>query len=155
MSTERQDPLTTFCFRVTLETVPGLVNKQAFFKSVTGLQSEAEVVDYGEGGMNGTTHRLVGRSKWPNLVLKRGFCKGTSGQALMKWRFAWLDDAAGTPLKRISGVIEQLDSKLNAVCTWKFTGGWPCKWVGPEFDASKQELAIETLEIAHEGLTVG
>lgn len=155
MSNERNDPLTTFCFRVVLDASVGVDKAQAFFKSVTGLQSEAEVVDYGEGGMNGTTHRLVGRSKWPNLVLKRGFCKGAAGQALMKWRFAWLNDAPGAVLNRISGSIEQLDSQLNKVCTWKFSGGWPCKWVGPEFDASKQELAIETLEIAHEGLEIG
>ena len=155
MSNERNDPLTTFCFRVVLDKAPGLDQAQAFFKSVTGLQSEAEVVDYGEGGLNGTTHRLVGRSKWPNLVLKRGFCKGTSGQALMKWRFSWLNDAAGVELKRISGSIQQLDSQLKLVCEWKFSRAWPCKWVGPEYDASKQELAIETLEIAHAGLEIG
>jgi len=54
---------------------------------------------------------------------------------------------------RIDGTITQLDGSLKARATWTFTRGWPCKWEISEFDASKSELAIETLEIAHEGLT--
>jgi len=54
---------------------------------------------------------------------------------------------------RHSGKITQLDSALNPVCSWSFTGGFPVKWEISEFDASKNEVAIETLEIAHNGLT--
>jgi phage tail-like protein len=122
-----------------------------FFKSVGGLKYEAEVVDFKEGGRNITTRRLVGPSKHPNLVLKKGFT-GPPLVHLLEWRRMWLIDDASTPLIRVSGIITQLNSKLEPVCGWKFHRGWPCKWEGPDYDASKAELAIETLEIAHEGL---
>ncbi len=54
---------------------------------------------------------------------------------------------------RVSGTITQLDTALKPVCKWEWEAGWPCKWEMGELDASKNELSIETLEIAHEGLT--
>ena len=71
---------------------------------------------------------------------------------LAKWRMDWLADDPRTPLKRMSGKIIQLASQMKPVCAWKFLDGWPCKWEGPDFDAAKTELAVETLEIAHSGL---
>jgi len=148
--TVRYDPLTTFCF--TLE-IDGLFRpKEAFFKSVSGLKSETEVVPYREGGLNGHTHQLVGATKWPNLVLKRGFVMGSP--QLIRWRKKWTKPSHGgdEALKRLRGKITQLNSQMEPVCHWRFLDGWPCKWEGPDFDASKSELAIETIEIAHSGL---
>lgn len=144
-SSQRRDPFPVYCFRVKIET-PKLQGVTAFFKSVSGLKSETEVVDFQEGGLNDRTHRLVGTTKWPNLVLKQGFSKGFE---LVQWREDWL---LGRNRDRCSGTISQLDTQLNAVCEWSFEGGWPCKWELSEFDASKSELGIETLEIAHNGL---
>lgn len=151
--TVRYDPLTTFCF--TLE-IDGLFRpKEAFFKSVSGLKSETEVVPYREGGLNGHTHQLVGATKWPNLVLKRGFVMSPPHSwKLIHWRNTWTapGEAGREPLKRLRGKITQLDSRMEPVCHWVFLDGWPCKWEGPDYDASKSELAIETIEIAHSGL---
>ena len=145
---KRYDPLTSFCFSLEIK---GVVNEsEAFFKSVTGLKNESEVVPYREGGLNAHTHQLVGGTKWPNLVLKRGFIAGPF--KLVQWRQQWLADDHRKPLKRLSGKIIQLDSQMQPVCVWRFHDGWPCKWEGPEFDAAKTELAVETLEIAHSGL---
>jgi len=119
-------------------------------KSVSGLKGEIEVTDYKEGGRNGATHRLVGPAKWPNIVLSRGFTAPST--PLVDWFNSWLDDAPGTKLERANGRIEALNSKLEKVCSWRFVRAWPCKWEGPDFAADKQELAIEKLEIAHEGL---
>ena len=59
-------------------------------------------------------------------------------------------------MNRVDGTIIQLDTTgLKPMATWNFVRGWPCKWEISEFDASKSELAIETLEIAHEGLRFG
>ncbi|HUH02721.1 MAG TPA: phage tail protein [Kofleriaceae bacterium] len=146
----RNDPLTTFCFRVKFEGGP-MSGSDLFFKSVGGLKYESEVVEYKEGGRNVTARRLVGPGKYPNLVLKKGFT-GPPMIQLLAWRRMWLIDDPGVPLVRASGVVIQLNSKLESVCGWKFHNGWPCKWEGPDYDASKAELAIETLEIAHEGL---
>jgi phage tail-like protein len=113
---------------------------------VAGLRYETEVVPVRAGGVNNTTYNLVGATKWTNLVFKQGFTKSS---ALIKWRQEWM---TGT-MRRIGGTITQLDTQLRKHAQWTFDRGGPCKWDIAEFDASKSELAIETLEIAHDGLT--
>ncbi|WP_428268824.1 phage tail protein [Haliangium sp.] len=144
-SSQRRDPFPVFCFKVVLSGVES--EAAAFFRSVSGLKSETEVTDFQEGGQNEFTHRLVGSTKWGNIVLKRGFSKS---DALIEWRKSWVE--AGGQKKRINGKIIQLDTQLKPMYEWEFQEGWPCKWEIAEFDASKSELAIETLEIAHHGL---
>ncbi len=137
----RNDPLPVFSFWIDL----GL-GGQAFFKSVSGLRYETEIVPVREGGANDTTFNLIGATKWSPLVLKQGF---TNSSALLKWREEWI---RGNKMTRLSGTIIQLDTALTAKAQWQFFRGWPSKWEISEFDATKSELAIETLEIAHEGL---
>ncbi len=145
----RKDPLTVFCFKVELS-LPGGGGGEAFFKSVSGLKYETEVVPVREGGANDTTFLLQGATKWSNIVLKQGF---TGSSALLKWREEWL---GGKMIRIETGKIIQLDTKqLTPVAKWTFVRGWPCKWELSELDASKSELSIETLEIAHEGLKFG
>ncbi|MCX5747999.1 MAG: phage tail protein [Proteobacteria bacterium] len=145
----RKDPLPVFCFRVVLDLAGGSdVAVSAYFKSVSGLKYETESIPVKEGGTNDTTFMLVGATKWSPLTLKQGF---TESSALLKWREEWIV-GQGT---RIGGTIQQLDTALNVKSSWKFTRGWPTKWEISEFDASKSEVAIETLEITHEGLKKG
>lgn len=138
----RHDPLPVFCFKVEL----GIGKGEAFFKSVGGLKYETEIVPVKEGGANNTTFQLVGNTKWSNIVLKQGY---TGNSDLLEWREQWL---AGTYNRIATGRIIQLDTALKQQAVWTFYNGWPAKWEISEFDASKSELAIETLEIAHEGL---
>src|SRR3954469_5838125 len=142
-TTTRKDPLPVFCFKVQLDNLTD--NAEGYFRNVSGLKFETEVVPVSAGGANDTTFQLPGATKWSNLVFKQGF---TSSSALMIWRQQWLQ---GT-MSRTDGTIIQLDTALKVAAKWKFKRGWPCKWEISEFDASKSELAIETLEIAHEGL---
>ena len=139
--TLRNDPLPVFSFWVNI----GL-GGEAMFKAVSGLRYETEVVPVRVGGVNNTTYNLVGATKWTNLVLKQGFTKSS---ALITWRQQWMQGK----MHRIHGTITQLDTALQPQAQWTFVRGWPCKWDIAEFDASKSELAIETLEIAHDGLT--
>jgi phage tail-like protein len=118
---------------------------ESFFKSVGGLRIEHEVVPVRAGGANDTTFNLVGAMKWSNLVFKQGF---TSSSGLLAWREKWTKG----DMKRTDGSIIQLDTALTETAQWDFVRGWPTKWEMAELDASKNELAIETLEIAHEGL---
>jgi phage tail-like protein len=136
----RKDPLPVFCFRV-----QWAFGGDAFFKSVAGLTYETEVVPVKEGGVNDTTFQLPGSTKWANIVLKQGF---TSSSKLLHWREEWIKGSGS----RQPGTIIQLDTALKERAQWKFHNGWPCKWSMAELDASKSELAIETLEIAHDGL---
>jgi phage tail-like protein len=129
------------------------------FRSCSGLKSESAVVELEEGGFNNTTRKLIGRTKFPNIVLKRGFCG--AGSELYKLRNQIINDlpSGKSPGKgwvtpnRFSGVITQLGPD-GACAKWRFTKGWICKWEGPDFDASKNEISIESVEIAHEGLVM-
>ena len=138
---DRKDPLTAFLFALKIKDL-GIDKEEgtAFFKSISGLGVETEVVDQVQGGNTAFVHKLVGQRKFKNLILKQGF---TSDDRLWKWRFE---------PKRVDGSIYQLGPDLNPVCRWDFKRGYPAKWDGPELDASKSDLAIETIEIAHEGI---
>ncbi len=140
---QRKDPLPSFCFRVKIGSMPG----DLFFKSVSGLKFETEVVPVREGGANDTTFMLPGSTKWGPIILKQGFTKGSE---LLKWRQAWV---RGDGMTRHNGRIVQLDTSLKEIGAWSFVRGWPSKWEVAEYDAQKSELAIETLEITHEGIT--
>ena len=137
----RKDPLPSFCFRVKI----GGSGGESFFKSVSGMKIEHEVVPVREGGANDTTFQLPGAAKLSPIVLKQGFTKGSS---LLRWRQDWLRGI----MTRQGGTIYQLDTALKVVGQWEFVRGWPSKWEVGEYDAQKSELAIETLEITHEGL---
>jgi phage tail-like protein len=138
---KRKDPLPVFCFHVSLQSI----SSELFFKSVSGLKWETEMIPIRVGGQNYTSFNLVGGTKWSNLVLKQGFTKSSE---LLAWRQRWMDRSG----ERKYGTITQLDTALNEKARWKFIRGVPVKWEISEFDGSKSELAIETLEIAHEGL---
>ncbi|MBP8807944.1 MAG: phage tail protein [Kofleriaceae bacterium] len=143
MARRNNDPHLAYCFKVQVN-APG-ISAVALFKSAGGLGDETEVFDYREGGNNATTHRLVGATKFKNIVLKRGL----TGPEFIAWRDMWRNPG---PKTRATGTIQQLDTKGNPQITWEFSEAWPCKWEMSEFDASKSEVSIETIEIAHEGL---
>jgi phage tail-like protein len=145
---KRKDPLPVFCFKVQFKLNAG-ENADLFFKSVSGIRFETEVVPIRAGGVNNTTFQLPGATKWSNIVLKQGF---TGSSALLDWRQKWIE---GTMTRIESGLIIQLDTALNERARWTFFNAWPCKWEISEFDATKSELAIETLELAHDGITFG
>lgn len=147
----RKDPFLAFCFRVTID--GGISGpKVGFFKSVGGLSYETEVLEHREGGENNTTHKLIAGTKWKNITLKRGF----GGKELIAWRETFLQPAGPGKGKRQGGTIEQLAADGDTVVAkWTWRNGWPVKWELSELDASKSEVSIETLEIAHEGLSFG
>jgi phage tail-like protein len=156
---KRNEPFGAYYFRVDLHIEGG--PQSIPFRSCGGLKSESAVVELEEGGFNTTTRKLIGRTKFPNIVLKQGLAGPTS--FLWKLRQSFLNDS-GTPAKtkaestkgrqtpnRFAGTITQMGPN-GATAKWVFTSGWVCKWEGPDFDASKNEISIETIEIAHEGL---
>jgi phage tail-like protein len=118
----------------------------ASFAEVTGLESETAVIEYRTGDSKTSSPlKLPGLTKYANLVLRRGM---TGDLALWQWRKAIVDGN----VDRRNGQIVLLDESRADVMRWRFRNGWPCKWVGPTLDAQASEVAIETLEIAHEGL---
>ena len=143
---KRNDPATTFqfAFKITEGDLSlDYTNGTAYFKSVTGLKVQQDIQDVNEGGVSSFTRKVQGVFKWPNLVLKQGF---TGDKKLF--------DFKKDRHQRINGVIFQLGPKLTPLCKWEFYRGYCVKWEGPDFDAQKNEVAIETIEIAHEGLVM-
>ena len=142
-------PLPSFCFKVEFVTVTGMdAAASVFFRSVSGLRSETEVLPVKEGGVNHTQWQLYNGTKFSNLVLKRGFSGSTE---FIKWRDGWV---SGQSRARADVKIHQLDSSMKSVASWSFLRAWPVKWELSEFDASKSEISIETLELAHDGILV-
>ena len=130
-------------FRVEITGIGG-----ALFKKVSGLGSESDVVEFRDGNdATGAVHRLPGRSKYPNLVLQRVF---TGERDLWTWRQAVVEGR----LDKRSGTVTLLDATGVALARWSFHRAWPVKYKAPDLDASKNEVAIETLELVHEGLVL-
>jgi phage tail-like protein len=152
---KREEAFGAYYFRVDLH-APGGPESYPF-KSCSGLKSEATVVELEEGGFNGTTRKLIGRTKFPNIVLKQGLCG--PGSFLWTLRQRFVNDAPAKPSEksgwqtpyRFTGTITQMGPNGSAA-KWVFSNGWVCKWEGPELDASKNEISVESIEIAHEGL---
>ena len=118
-----------------------------YFTEVSGLSSEVEVMTYNEGGKNDGVHKLPTRMKHPNLVLKRGV---TTVKDLQEWA---QDSFAGPQRKEIT--LTMYNEQLEKIRIWSFKNAYPVKWTGPTFNAMSTDVAIETLEIAHEGLKKG
>lgn len=133
-------PFLTFNFAVELE---GLL--VGGFTEVSGLESEVGVEEYREGGVNGYVHKLPGPASHANLVLRHGL---TSLSTLWNWFYATSHGA----IQRRNGTIMLLDARQIPVMWWNFRNALPVRWTGPAFNASSDEVGIESLELAHEGL---
>ena len=92
--------------------------------------------------------KLPGLTKFGNIILRRGV---TQDAELWNWRKSVVEGA----IDRRNGTIVLLDDQRNEVVRWNFRNGWICKWEGPTLNARANEVAIETIEIAHEGLERG
>jgi phage tail-like protein len=127
----------------------------AGFRECSGLQISTEVHTYHEGGLNGYEHKLPTRVKYENITLKRGMDFGLD---LFNWYYA----ASRGLVKRqnISIVLYANEVRRNAnrylvreaVQRWDLQNAWPCRWTGPDLNAEKGAMAVESVELAHEGL---
>lgn len=116
------------------------------FSEVSGLGVEVQVIEYRDGSEPYRTPRkLPGMRKYSNITLKRGVVRGDS---LHEWLKAVLNGRAD----RREGSIILLNEEREEVMRWSFRRGWICKYEGPELAGNGNDVAIETLEICHEGL---
>lgn len=125
------------------------------FAECTGLDLEADVKEYLEGGRNDGVVRRVGRVKLVPLVLKRGMFVGSSGGFVDTAVWDWLTGMVTgiLPIPRYDGVVAVFDpAKKRTLARWTFDRGLPMKVSGPSLNAKTGEIAVEELHIAHEGL---
>jgi phage tail-like protein len=138
---DRKDPYLGFNFAVEVDSIV-----VAGFSEVSGLQSEAEVQEYREGGVNEYIHKRAGPIKYSsNLVLKRGI-----SDAAGLW--SWFSDVMQGKVQRKTVSIVLMDSACAEKFRWDFQHAYPVKWSGPDLRATAAEVAVESVELAHEGL---
>ena len=139
------DPFGSFNFIVEIEGITS-----AGFSECTGLDTETDIVEYREGADDITVRKLPGLKKFSNVTLKRGVSTNTE---LFDWRKSVMDGTIER--KNISIVLydERGVSGGGERVRWNLQNAWPSKWVGPELKGSANEVAVETLEFCHEGIT--
>ncbi len=138
---QRTDPYKNFKFLVEIEGIA-----VAGFSECEGLTTEVSVIEYREGNEDITVRKLPGLVKYSNITLKKGI---TGSKDL----FNWYKEVVKGKIKQIrrNMAIVLLDDEGNQAVRWVVRNAWPMKYTGPTLNAKSSEVAIETLEIAHEG----
>jgi len=115
------------------------------FSECTGLEMSLDVEEYREGGRNGESLQFPKGVRWSKLTLKKGLGAGT---ALWDWHYGFV---TGTGRRR-DGLIALLDDLHSPAHIWHFRRGLPTRYSGPSLNASQSAVAIESIEITHEGI---
>lgn len=140
---EIKDPFGTYNFKVEID---GII--RAAFQQVSGFDSTVDVIEHREGGENTTTRKLPGMTKYSNIQLRWGI---TDDLELYNWHKQVINGAAMSTIRR-NGAIKLLDRQGATVACWNFVRAWPTKYDAPDLNAETSDIAIEMLELAHEGL---
>lgn len=136
-------PLPVFHFRVEW------AGTRIGFTEVTGLTQENQAIEYRDGSfLEYSSVKMPGLRKFANIVLKRGVMKGDNEF------FAWLNTVRLNKVERRDVTISLLNEEHSPVMVWKVHRAFPVKVEGPQLKASGNEVAIESIELAHEGLEV-
>jgi phage tail-like protein len=137
----REDPYRAYNFIVEIDSIA-----VAGFSEVGGLSGDGDVVEYREGtDVPLTVRKMPGLRKYANISLKKGY---TTSRVLWQWRLAVINGN----VDRRNGAVVLLDEQRNRVAEWQFENAWVVKYEGPALNAKGNEVAVETLELAHEGL---
>lgn len=121
---------------------------EARFTEVSGMSVEREVKEYAEGGINDYVHRLPGRVKASNITLKTGFAYSTE---IWKW---FAEGQYDGKVRRQNISIILADSAGHRIRQWDVTNAFPVKYSTSETKTDATSVSIETLELAHHGVTL-
>jgi phage tail-like protein len=137
----RKDPYRQFRFRVEIDGIT-----QAGFSECSFADTTTDPVEYREGDELPTARKLSGLTKYGNITLKWGITDTTE---IYSWRQQIIDTGAEGARKNMSIIL--VDEAGSDKARWDITRAWPTKYDPPDFSAKGNEVAIETLEIVHEG----
>jgi phage tail-like protein len=137
---QRVDPYRNFNFLVEVDGVT-----QAGFAECSGFGSNNDAIEYREGTDIPTVRKLPGLTKFSNLTLRWGLTDSTE-------LVDWYRDITKGKIDRRNGSIVVNDLDGTEKVRWNFSQGWPTRWDGPDLNAEGTDVAVETLEIAHEGI---
>ncbi len=156
---KRTDPVGNFKFKLELGSI-----EVAGFNECTGLQLETIVYEYKEGGRNSHSLKFPDTGSVGNITLKRGITTGANADVLFNWHRDVMNGDFDSDKKlnqRPFNPAKDIEKRCSitlyndlgiVVMRWNLFRAFPVKWVGPEFKAAASELAIETLELACEGI---
>lgn len=116
------------------------------FSEASGFDASIDVIEYREGDMIQTPMKLPGLKKYGNITLKQGVA---DSMVMYEWMIAGVEGE----VERKTITITILDETETATSSWQVINAWPAKYTAPDFNALASEVAIESIEIAHEGMT--
>ena len=134
------DPFGNYNFLVEIDGIT-----RAAFQECSGFDSTIDIIEHREGGENTTPRKLPGMTKYSNLTLKWGI---TDDMELYNWH----KETVQGQLQRKNGSIVLLDRQRQEVARWNFVRAWPMKYDGPDLNAEGNDVSIEMIELAHEGV---
>jgi phage tail-like protein len=138
---KRNDPFRSFNFSIEIDGIPS-----GAFSEVSGLTAEGDAVDYREGtDMQHNVRKLVGLRKYANLTLKRGY-------TLDNTLWAWFANIVNGQPDRRNVTIVLMNEAREPVLRWHAENAWPNKIEASGFKATGNEIAMESVELVHEGL---
>ena len=144
----RADALPSFNFLVIITGVSDDgTDVQGAFAEVSGLEASLPAIKYRTGAETITQRQIPGKVEYPNIVCKRG----ATGD-IRFWN--WIVEAINGRVRRTEGAIVLLDENRQEYMRYTFQRGWPTKFTGPSLNANNNEIGMETVEIAHEGLRI-
>jgi phage tail-like protein len=119
------------------------------FTEVTGLDVETEVIEYRDGASPEYAKRKIpGMRKYGNITLKRGIFASDNDY------FDWFNTVTLNRIERRDVTVSLLNESHEPVVVWKVKNAWPAKITSTDLKADGNEIAIETMEVAHDGLTI-
>lgn len=142
----RTDPYAGYNFKIEIDGIT-----RAGFKDCSGMDTSQDASTYREGtDATLEMRKIPGLITTSNITLSRGI---TNDRELWDWRTSVATGRDPATYRRNMSII-LLDDGGNERIRWNLINCWPSQWTGPSFDATADEFAIETLEIAHEGIAV-
>ena len=145
MSSEQEAsgyPLPAFHFEVSFKG-----GGDSSFQEVSGIGSELELESITEGGENRFLYQLPKAIKHPKLVLKRGIARSDS--KLVGWCQAVLEQDYIDAIETKDLEVRLLNEERKAVRSWSFSNAYPVNWDVEAFNSTKNEVAIEKIELAY------
>jgi len=138
--------LTSYYFIVELDGI-----ETVSFTECTGLVAETTVYEVEEGGYNTSTHKFIGHSKYPNLILRKGISKIN---LLHEWCKSWFNQGDNDKVERKTISVVLYNSARKEMFRWNLFRCFPCRWKVEALDVKDNSYAIEMLEIAYEEMEV-
>lgn len=136
-------PISKFHFIVNIDGI------ECAFQEVSGLETETQVIEYRKGNNKQfSTIKMPGIAKYGNITLKRGLIPNDNDFLI------WYSAIKMNTIKRSTVIIKLLNEVSKPVMTWTLQNAWPTKITSTDLKSDGKGIAVETLELAYEGITI-